>query len=294
MPNANISIAAIKCGNHYDSRNGNHNNMPLTDGDDIEVVLADNRRFGFRTRCNEHTIVTRIDTPIKFVGKIKNITWEQLNKAVKTELFHELFPKGSEKELNIFVFGTIQGEEKNRIITWANSHMVHTREITIRLRDELGEFITVKQLKSYSHCAETGDWNYVYLIDGKWQVTVTTNNYSGGGFHDSYRIEDYKKILAKKKAFGRRIKWISKKAGVPWNIGVFVGHIKNEGEAIFLLKKIRFAKESVDESLRWKLAGDITDRTIAFETLLGNAWKKIKCSGYRQTKILADYLLGDK
>ena len=285
----NITITK---GNHYDSRIGNHSYSMWTDGDDYEILI-DGRIFGFQTRSYEHTSVSRIDAPVKFEGNTRELTWEQLNETVKRALFSELYPEGTEEERNLFVLGEVEGAEKNRINAWAESHLVHTRAVTLRLREELGEFQTVRFIKSYSRWAGTGYRNYVYVIDEKWQVTVVGNCYSGGEFYDSYQVEDYTKIVASQKAYGRRVARLAKAAGVPWNIAVFAGNIASDEEAINVLKSVKQVKGSADADLSWELSCGIGRRVTAIEQMLGETWNKLSCSGQKQTKTLADYLLAE-
>ena len=176
---------------------------------------------------------------------------------------------------------------------WAENHNVYSREITLRLIVELGYFEKVEFLRSVSRWVGTGYKDYIYVIDGKWQVTVSANNYSGGDFYDSYQIEDYTKIVARQKAFGRRVARLAKAAGVPWNIAVFVGHIENDEEAVSILKQVKSVRGTADESMQWELSCGIGRRTSAIEALLGETWRKLNCSGQKQTTILADYLLGE-
>lgn len=289
----NNTIATITKGNHYDSRIGNHSYSMWTDGDDYEIRLNDGRVFGFQTRSYEYTSVKQIDAPVKFEGDTRELTWEQLNESVKTALFNKLFSNGTEEECNLFVLGEVEGAEKNRINVWAEAHLVHSREVTLRLREELGEFQVVRFLKSYSRWAGTGHRNYVYVVDEKWQVTVVGNCYSGGEFYDSYQIEDYAKIVASQKAYGRRVARLAKAAGVPWNVAVFAGNIADDAEAIEVLKAVKAAKGTANEDLQWELSCGIGRRTAAIEALLGDTWRKLNCSGQRQTTILADYLLAE-
>ncbi len=288
------SIATIRRGNHYDSRIGDHSYTLWTDGDDYEIRLSDGRVFGFQTRSYEHTSVSQLDVPVEFIGETRELTWEKLNTAVKTALFSVLFPEGTEEERNQFVLGEDEGAEKNRINAWSEAHLVHTRAVTLRLREELGEFKSVRFIKSYSRWAGTGYRNYVYVIDEKWQVTVVGNCYSGEEFYDSYQVEDYTKIVASQKAYGRRVARLAKIAGVPWHIAVFAGNIADDGEAIEVLKVVKAAKGTADENLQWELSCGIGRRCAAIGALLGEAWQKPPCSGQRQTTTLANYLLGSE
>ena len=172
--------------------------------------------------------------------------------------------------------------------------IVYSEEITLALRKELGEFANVEFVNVYSRQPGTGYRNYVYLIDGKWQVTVITNRYSQfSGFYDDYEVEDYATIVEKKKAFGRRVDRLAKAAGVPWNIAVMAGHITDAAEAIELLKRVKSAKAFVSEEYRTELGCGINRRTFALEKLLGDDWRKLTCKGQKQTTTLAEYLAAE-
>lgn len=295
-----MTITSITCGNHI----GNHSHAYWwTDRDDYEIILSDGRMFGFQARsyendtpdvngCLGQSEVGQIDTPVVFEGKTRELTWKQLNDTVKAALFNELFPAGTEDERNLFFLGQFEGAEKERN-AWADSHLVHTRAVTLRLCEELGKFHTVRFVKSYSRWAGTGYRNYVYVIDEKWQVTVVGNCYSDGEFYDSYQIEDYAKIVASQKAYGRRVARLARNAGVPWNIAVFAGNIADDAEAVEVLKVVKAAKGTADKDLRWELTCGIGRRVAAIEQMLGDIWQKLSCSGQRQTTTLADYLLDE-
>ena len=53
---------------------------------------------------------------------------------------------------------------------WAEAHKVYSREITLRLAKELGYFTEVKFLRSVSRWVGTGYKDYIYVIDGKWNL----------------------------------------------------------------------------------------------------------------------------
>lgn len=290
----NNTIATITMGNHYDSRIGGRNYAMWTDGDDYEIRMKDGRVFGFQTRFNNSKYVNRITTPVQFKGATREVTFEKLNKWVKICLFKELFPNGTEDERNLFILGEVEGAKKNRINAWADAHMVHSREVTLRLREVLGDFDRVRFVTSYTRQPGTGYRNKVFVIDEKWQVTVSTNNYSSGGFYSSYRVDDYTKICAQQKYFGRRVARLAKKAGVPWNIGIFVGHIEDDDEAISILRHVKNARGTASEDLQYELSCGIGRRTDAIAEILGETWaKKLDCSGQKQTRTLANYLLGE-
>ena len=172
--------------------------------------------------------------------------------------------------------------------------IVYSEEITLALRKKLGEFKNVKFLNVYSRQPGTSYRNYVYLIDGKWQVTVITNCYSQfSGFYDDYEVEDYSLIVENKKAFGQRVARLAKAAGVPWNIAVMAGNISDDTEAIELLKRVKGAKAFVSEEYRTELGCGINRRSLALEKLLGDDWRKLTCKGQKQTTTLAEYLAAE-
>ncbi len=56
---------------------------------------------------------------------------------------------------------------------------------------------------------------------------------------------------------------------------------------------LKSARGTADEDMQWELSCGIGRRTAAIEALLGDTWRKLNCSGQRQTTILANYLLGE-
>jgi len=283
-------MTKISKGNFYDSRIGNHSYSMWTIGYDVCIEDEDNKYF-YQLRNYDRDRVTTI-APVE-MEDASQIAWDELNVNIRKAHFYTINPNGTESEMNLFVYGEVEGSKINAENEWAETHTVYSREITLRLAKELGHFKKVEFLRSVSRWVGTGYKNHLYVIDGKWQVTVSTNHYSGGDFYDSYQIEDYTKIVAQQKAFGRRVARLAKKAGVPWNIGVFVGHIEEDEEAISILKHVKSVRGTANEDMQWELSCGIGRRTSAIEALLGDTWRKLNCSGQRQTRILADYLLGE-
>ncbi len=281
----------ITKGNFYDSRFGNHTYSMWTAGYDVCIQDHEGREFFYRLRNYDQDIITKID-PVELYDA-KEVTWNELNDSIRKAHFHTINPYGTENEMNLFVYGESEGARINAENEWAENHLVYSRQITLRLAEELGHFENVEFLRSVSRWVGTGYKDYIYVIDGRWQVTVSANNHCGGEFYDSYRIEDYSKIVASQKAFGRRVSRLAKQAGVPWEIGVFVGNIGTDEEAVQILKQVKSARGTADESLKWELCCGIGRRTTALETILGETWKKLNCKSQKQTKTLANYLLGE-
>ena len=278
----------VTIGNFYDSRQGGHTSAMYTSGYDI-CITEGRREYFYQLRNFEVDVVTPIAPVI--LEEPEEISWEELNENVRKAHFYALYPNGSEEELNLFVYGPEKGADINSANRWAEMHLIYDRETTLRLREELGEFKKFEFIKSYSRWAGSGYKNYVYIIDGKWQVTVSANNQERGKFYTSYIIEEYSKIVAQRKVFGRRVARLAKQAGVPWDIAVFVGYIESDEEAIETLKQVKESTKKVDEDLKWELSCGIGRRTAAIQYILGeDTWRKLKCSGQNQTAILADYL----
>lgn len=285
-------MTTITKGNYYDSRIGNHSYSMWTTGYDVCIEDGGNKYF-YQLRNYDRDRVTTI-APVE-MEDASEIAWDELNVNIRKAHFHTINPNGTESEMNLFIYGEEEGAKINAENEWAETHIVYSREITLRLAEELGHFEKVEFLRSVSRWVGTGYKNDLYVIDDKWQVTVSANNYDSwsGSFYASYTIEDYTKIVAQQKAFGRRVARLAKKAGVPWNIGVFVGHIEEDEEAVSILKQVKSARGTADEDMQWELSCGIGRRTAAIEALLGDTWRKLNCSGQRQTTILADYLLGE-
>lgn len=278
----------VTLGNFYDSRQGGHTYAMYTSGYDICITEGMSEYF-YQLRNFEVDVVTPI-SPV-MLEESEQINWEDLNENVRRTHFYALYPNGSEEELNLFVYGSEKGAEMNAINIWADMHLVYDRETTLRLREELGEFKKFEFIKSFSRWAGSGYKNYVYVIDDKWQVTVSANNYEHGKFYTSYIIEDYSKIVAQRKVFGRRVARLAKQAGVPWDIAVFVGYIESDEEAIETLKQVKESTKKVDEDLRWELSCGIGRRVFAIQHILGEeTWEKLDCRGQSRTATLADYL----
>lgn len=58
------------------------------------------------------------------------------------------------------------------------SGIVHSERITEELRTVLGDWTQVKRVQTISHAPGTGYKDYIYEIDGRYQVTVSANNYN--------------------------------------------------------------------------------------------------------------------
>lgn len=265
----------IKRGNFYDSRKGNHSYSMWTSGYD---VCIDGKYF-YQLRNYEKDIVSIIP-PVEINGGTE-IQWNELNTEIKKQHFKTIHPEGSEREMNLFIYGEIEGSKINSRNEWADKHLVHNREITLRICKKIGEFENVEFVKSISCWPGTGYKDYIYIIDNKWQVSVSANG---------YYLEDYNQKKEKKKVFGKKVSRLAKQAGVPWKIAVFVGEADEE-EAISILEQVKSARGTANAELQWELSCGINRRTKALEELLGETWKKLNCSGQNRTTTLANYLL---
>ena len=287
-------VVSIYHGNHCVSKLGGHKNPHITTRDDYEIVLKDDRRFGFRVQQSKQTRVNKIDVPVKFNGKAKEISWKDLDDLVKVALFNEIFPYGTKEEQNLFVYGPVLGAEKNHINNWVKTHKVYNREITLKLREELGEFSEVRVIKPSGREAKEDLQTFVYMIDESWMVTVYKNPLAHGEVYESYKIEDFTKFIASQKAFDRRIARLAKAANVPWEIAEFARNIDSDDEAIKVLKAVKAVRGTLSTELRKALSEKTENRVSTIKLLLGNTWWRLSCKGQQQIKTLANYLLGKK
>ena len=283
-------------GNIYDSRVGNHSYTQYTTGCDYLITEPNGQTYAYRLRAFDLRVSVEKLVDVIVLDTPREISWESIDEEVRSAHFDVLFPNGTEFEKNLFVYGDVEGQRRNDEIKWAEDHLVYDRNVTFRLREEVGDFTKVRFLRTISHAPGTGYKSHIYVVDEKWQVTVTSGVYDQrtGEFYASYAVEDYATIVASQKSFGRRVSRMAKVAGVPWEIGVFVGHIADENEGIEILKSIKAARGTADKSLEWELGHcGIARRTAAIEELLGENWGKLKCRGQNQTTTLANYLLGE-
>ncbi len=279
-------------GNYFDSRIGTHSYSMWTTGYDV-CIEDEEKKYFYQLRNFDCDCVTTI-APVE-IKNATEVAWDELNVNIRKAHFHAIKPNGTESEMNLFIYGKEEGAKINAENEWAEAHIVYSRGITLSLVRELGHFKEVKFLRSMSRWVGTGYVDYIYVIDNKWQVTVSANSiYYDGSFHNTYTVQDYSKVVAQEKAFGRRVARLAKRAGVPWNVGVFVGHIVDDDEAISILKQIKSVRGTADLDLQHELLRcGIGRRTAAIEYLLGDTWKKLNCKGQNQTTILADYLSGE-
>ena len=172
---------------------------------------------------------------------------------------------------------------------------VYSDEITERLRAEIGDFKEVANLGTRARQVGTDYKDYLYVLDGKWLVTVGANHFDHqDGLYDSLTIQNYQEVQMQRRLFGRRAAYLSKQARVPWNVGAMVAHLTDDAEAIHTLEAIRAKRGTPDEAQAWELSCGIGRRTRAMQEILGEEiWSKLDCNGQKRTMILADYLLGE-
>ena len=101
----------------------------------------------------------------------------------------------------------------------------------------------------------------------------------------------------KKKAFGYHVARLSKKAGVPWQVAACAGEIEDKEKAIYVLEKVRKARELLDPrdyKTRVELGCTGKRRRIeAIKKLLGEeVFSLLYCESQRRSMDLARYLLG--
>ena len=252
-------------GNDFDSRVNGRSYSMWTSGYDV-CIQENGRKFFYHLNNYDHDCVTKID-PV-MLDNPKVITWSELNENIKKAYFHAIRPNGTEAEMNLFVYGQVVGAKINAENDWVETHNVYSKDITKRLAKELGHFEKVQFLRTETRWRGTGYKNYLYVIDDKWLVTVNANNGFACNPYDSYKIEDYQKIVAQQKVFGRRVARFAKTAGVPWEVAVFVGYLEDDDEAVEILKAVRAARGTVSEDLQWELECGIGRRTAAISSIL--------------------------
>ena len=170
---------------------------------------------------------------------------------------------------------------------------VYSDVITHQLRKQIGDWDKATLVQRVSRWTGTGYVNFIYHIDGKWEVTVMTN--CGGGnseFYDALVVKDLEEVKEAQRDFGRRCADLAKEVSIPWEIAVFAGNVESDSEAIRLLTIIKAAKGKAHcSSLRHELACGINRRTSAIRQLIGDeVFDAINCRGQRATKTLASYL----
>lgn len=270
-------------GNYYDSRIGNHSYAMYTTGYDFCVIDNSGEAF-FQVRYGDYYRVTAIK-PVELKDP-RVVSFNSLDERDKAEYFdRKLKEKYSEEDRNIFIYGPEEGQKINEEIAWRKAHMVYSDQITRDLAEKIGHFNNFRYVRSYSRMAGTGYKDHVYVVDEKWQVVV----HAGNG--DYFTISDYSKEVERKKDFGRRVAKLSKKAGVPWNIGVFVGYEKDDEKALELLKKVKSFKGKATEKQSYELGCGIGRRTSAIVEIIGEeTFDKLYCCGQKATQTLASYL----
>ena len=266
----------IRKGNFYDSRLGGHSYSMWETGYDV-CIEEDGKAYFYQLRNYDRDVVSSIE-PLELKNAVE-ISWDELNESVRTAHFYQLKPEGTESEKNLFVYGEEKGAQLNAEIQWAEEHRVYNREITLALLKSLGHFEKVE--------VDCTARDHVYVIDGKWQVTVIDNGCRG----ENYYVEDYANVIARKKFFGRRVARLAKAAEVPWEVAVFAGYIEEDQEAIQILKEVKASRKNVTAYLREEPSHGIGRRVAAIEEILGRStWINLRCRGQRATYTLAKYL----
>lgn len=280
-------------GNPYDSRMGKPCAM-WTEGYHYKIVEPDGRTFWYQTRNYDHLTVAHIQEPKNF-SYPKEITWDDLNVKIRLEHFQTLFPEGSEEEEILFVYGEEEGSKIIELNKWADAHLIENRYVTKLIVNHIGRFQKWVYQNSHRRKWATCQTYYTtYLVDDKWLVTVERTSSYSRYEPDRYeiRVEDYAPIKEQKKAWGRRLSTIARKAGVPWEIAKMVSHLDDD-EAIKILCYIKSIRESnISEKLQWELSCGKNRRCNALEVLLGKEYfNKIHCSSQYHSELLASYIL---
>lgn len=176
------------------------------------------------------------------------------------------------------------------------SNLIYNEDMTRTFESRYEKVETVNYVGTHSRMPGTGYKDYIYDVNGRFRVTVHANTYDQvKGFCTTYDIEPLNDVIQKKKAFGRRAKYLSKETGMPWEICIQFNAIKDDEEAINLLEvlKERVKDCSIIEPHVWELSHCGINRRVRAikEIITEEVFDKISCRNQTQTKTMADYLL---
>lgn len=271
----------IVTGNFY-----NQKTPFISVGCDYRITEEDGTEYFYRYRFENGENKISVLEPIEIIPG-SEIEWGEMNIPIREEHFKHVFPDGVDEETKIlFIYGE---EEGNRILDkmWAESHIIQTKETTLKLIEKLGRFKTFRRLRT-TLLSNTSRLD-VYLLDEKFQVTIYTS-----GNNISYTIEDYSSAVADRKNYVRRIRSLSSKTNIPFEVASLVGHIEEEKEALNLLNKIKDSKRFVTEKRKEELlSGNLHIMNRCLTTILGDkTFKTLRIQSRKKSVTLASYLAG--
>lgn len=184
-------------------------------------------------------------------------------------------------------------EEQFNFNKWLETHRLFNTAVTLRITKEIGYYDKFDFLRSIVDYSSSRGKNYLYLIDEKWLITIYTRTFGFSEFFYKYSIEEIVDVESKQKEFGRRVARLAQEVDIPWEIGVFAGHLESDEEVIEVLTAIKTAKGTAndDQSLQLTSAINSEQRTAVFEQILGKTWHQLNCKGQKATSTLANYLV---
>lgn len=123
----------------------------------------------------------------------KEINFYELDEEVRRKFFYFLNPKGTRQEANLFVYGPVEGTNRNRDIEWAEKHLVYSLDITLQLMRDLGTPVEIVSLidsiSTFNIHRDRQDL-YKYLVDNSWIVNILVVQYSFGELAKILSIEE--------------------------------------------------------------------------------------------------------
>ena len=207
--------------------------------------------------------------------------------------------------------------DEAKIIEFAKakkSELFCREETVLKIVRQIGFFSKVEVIKGWRHGQSESN---VFLIDDKWQVTMTWDegNRSSIGATvnsewrepDSFVIEDYAKIRAQQKESGRTARKRSEATGVPFDIAFYVDHIKDDEKAKKILTYIKEAKKDsskkelldelrIDRDIRKRFRVTTLANILTSNSSSENIWDEIngQTLGKKKLNRLMNYLLNEE
>ena len=83
---------------------------------------------------------------------------------------------------------------------WLENHRLYNTAVTLKVAKQIGYFDNVEFLRYIPNYSQAGAKDYLYLIDDKWQVTVSSKCYGYSEYFDNCIIEELVDVEAIKNA----------------------------------------------------------------------------------------------
>jgi len=263
--------AKVTIGNQYDSRrefSGGTIYAAWTTGWDIVItglkhpVTGDEvpaKMYRYRNWASGRESFQTIPLQ-EMEGEIEVIHWPNVADWIKKEIFSSLHPNGSEEERNLFVYGEEEGSRINSENQWADAHKVINRQVTLAIKEKIGEFERVERYRPFEF-EEPEEAPYQFIIDKKYLVDIK-DCYEEGSSINFIKECDYDSLMKLKKEkfneierrekeeqerrrrFGHYVAKFSKKCNVPWDVAkVFIRSLPKASEAEIVKEIDNFRKK---------------------------------------------------